>query len=173
MTNEIMIIFTAKTVEDCLEAGGTQSWVLDRAHAKRCKYAVLCRNTNTDWGDGKEPHGTAFMIGRICDVVPSTEWDDDDGKRRWLVKFDEYARLNMANFWKGWRNPIRYTTLEELSLILDDVQFEPMPEIVETSEIGEPKQPQLSGGLTIADAKKGLAIAFGIKPTAVEIIIHG
>jgi hypothetical protein len=168
MTDEVMVIFTAKSVETCLEVGGTQSWVLDRAHAKRCKYAVLCRNANTDWGDGKEPHGTAFMIGRVFDVVPSTETDG-----RWLVKFDEYARLDMANFWKGWRNPVRYTTLEDLSLTLDDVHFEPMPEIASPTEKAAQKPTQLSGCLTIADAKKGLAMTFGVEPTAVEIIIHG
>ncbi len=168
MDDVVMVIFTAKSLEVCLGVGGSQSWVLDRAHARRCKYAVLCRNAHTDWGDGKEPHGTAFMIGRLSDVVPSTETDG-----RWLVKFDKYARLDIPDFWQGWRNPIRYTTLKELALSLDDVHFEPMPEIAEQSEEAKPAPSHLSGKLTIADAKEGLAITFGVKPDAVEIIIHG
>ena len=168
MTDEVMMIFTAKSVESCLEVGGTQSWVLDRAHAKRCKYVILCRNAYTDWGDGKEPHGTAFMIGRIYDVVPSTETDG-----RWLVKFDKYARLDLKDYWKGWRNPVRYTTLEDLSLTLDDMNFEQMPKVTETIKDGELKSVQTLGGLTIADAKKGLAITFNVNPTAIDIIIHG
>ena len=168
MDNEAIVVFTAKSVETCLEAGGTQSWVLNRANAKHCKYVILCRNANTDWGDGKEPHGTAFMIGRISDVVPSTE-----NEARWLVKFDQYARLDKPNFWQGWRNPVRYTTLEELSFTLDDILFEPMPKIREESKKGGTSRTGLSEKLTIIEAKKALAFTFGVKPEAVEIIIHG
>lgn len=167
-TKEVMVIFTAKSVETCLEVGGTQSWVLDRAHAKQCKYAILCRNAYTDWGDGKEPHGTAFMIGRVSDVVPSTETEG-----RWLVKFDEYARLDIPKYWRGWRNPVRYTTLEELSFSLDDVRFEPMPEGTEKPEKTEPSRKATPDRLTIAEAKKALAATFGVSQDAVEIIIHG
>lgn len=169
MNDEVMVIFTAKSVEVCLEVGGSQSWVLKPARARLCKYAVLCRNAHHEFlRGGKEPHGTAFMIGRVSDVVPSTETDE-----RWLVKFDEYAVLDIPDFWKGWRNPVRYTTLKELALSLDDVRFEPMPEIAEKPAQAKPVPSHLSGTLTIADAKKGLALAFGVKPEAVEIIIHG
>ncbi|MGO9952156.1 MAG: hypothetical protein ACLPN1_08080 [Dissulfurispiraceae bacterium] len=169
MNDETMVIFTAKSIEDCFRFGGSQSWVLDRVNAKRCTYAVLCRNAhNKRFGGGKEPHGTAFLIGHISDVVPSTEVNG-----RWLVKFDQYALLDIPNFWHGWRNPVRYTTLEELALSLDDLHFEPMPEIARESAMSAPIGANVSGGMTIAEAKKGLAIAFGVEPEAVEIIIHG
>lgn len=168
MADEVMVIFTAKSIETCLEVGGTQSWVLNRAHAQRCKYAILCRNAYTDWGDGKEPHGTAFLVGHISGVVPSTETEG-----RWLVKFDEYARLNIPNFWQGWRNPVRYTTFDELSFSLDDKTFEPVPEVIEEPKRKEPPQTGTQDKLTIAEAKKALASTFGVKPEAVEIIIHG
>jgi hypothetical protein len=45
---------------------------LNPAHAESCRYAVLCRNPDADWR-GKELHKTAFMIGRISPVIPSTE----------------------------------------------------------------------------------------------------
>ncbi len=166
MATEVMVIFTAKSVESCLEVGGSQSWVLDRVHARRCKYAILCRNAHTDWGDGKEPHGTAFMVGHVSDVVPSTDPNRPD---RWLIKFDEYARIDIPNFWQGWRNPIRYTTFEELSFSLEDKVFEPVPEATD-----EPRRREKTRTvLTIAEAKKALAATFGVKPEAVEIIIHG
>lgn len=168
MATEAMVIFTAKSVEACLEVGGSQSWVLDRSHAKRCKYAILCRNAHTDWGDGKEPHGTAFMVGHISDVVSSTE-----NKERWLVKFDEYARIDIPNFWKGWRNPVRYTTLEDLSFSLNGKLFQPVPEGAEKPQKRVPSGIEKQGGLTIAEAKKALASTFGVEPEAVEIIIHG
>jgi hypothetical protein len=117
-----MAIFTAKSVDSIPKTHGTQSWVLDRLHAKRCRYAVLCRNAHTDWGDGKERHGTAFRVDRIEDVVRST-----DTPGRWLVTCDEYALIDQPGAWKGWRNPIRYTAPEELGIDLSELSFKPVP----------------------------------------------
>jgi hypothetical protein len=172
MTQEALVVFTAKSVEAILEVGGTQSWKLDRGHAKRCHYAILCRNAYTDWGDGKEPHGTAFMIGRIADVVPTAE---NDG--RWLVTFDEYARIDLPNVWKGWRNPVRYSTLEELGVSLEGIQFQPMPPIDDNEKVKHDPLSHPENGsefhLTIAEAKQGLAKTFGVAPDAIEITIRG
>lgn len=171
MSEEVLVVFTAKSVEAILEAGGTQSWKLDRGHAKRCRHAILCRNAYTDWGDGKEPHGTAFMIGLIADVVPSA----DDG--RWLVTFDQYARIDLPNIWKGWRNPIRYTTFEELGVSLEAVQFQPMPPANDNPKAKHDASLHPEDGsrfrLTIAQAKQGLATTFGVSPDTIEITIRG
>jgi hypothetical protein len=110
------------SVKVCLQIQGTQSWTLNRDHVKRCEYAVLCRNANSDWGDGSEPHETAFLIGRIADVVPSIET-----RRRWRITFDQFARINVPKAWKDWRKPVRYTSLDEIGLSLRDVMFQPMP----------------------------------------------
>jgi hypothetical protein len=85
------------------------------------------------------------------------------------------GNIEIPDFWKGWRNPVRYfKTLDELSLSLDGVHFEPVPETVIELEKTESESPRVSsGGLTIAEAKKGLALTFGVKPEAIEIIIHG
>ena len=69
MRNKAVVVFTSKSVQTCLEVGGTESWALNRARAKRCEYAILCRNSS-DWSQGNEPHSSAFMIGHISDVVP-------------------------------------------------------------------------------------------------------
>jgi hypothetical protein len=172
MTEEALVVFTAKSVEAILEVGGTQSWKLDRGHAKRCRYAILCRNAYTDWGDGKEPHGAAFMIGRIADVVPTAE---NDG--RWVVTFDQYARIDLPNIWKGWRNPVRYSTLKDLGVSLEGIQFQPMPLIDDDAKAKQDTFPHPENGsearLTIAEAKQGLAKTFGVLPDAIEITIRG
>ena len=172
MSEEVLAVFTAQSVERCLKAGGTQSWKLDRGHAKRCRYAILCRNAYTDWGDGKEPHGTAFMIGQIADVVPSRDYND-----RWLVTFDQYAHIDLPNIWKGWRNPVRYTTFEELGVSLEGIQFQPMPTVdnntkAEHDASSHPEDDSQSR-LTIDKAKQGLAKTFGVSPDAIEITIRG
>lgn len=166
MAEETLAILTAKSAQTILSVGGTQNWVLDRAHAKRCNYAVLCQNAHTDWGDGKEPHGKAFMVGRVDDVVPSTE-----SAGRWLVTFSEYALIDKPEAWAGWRNPVRYTTLEELGIDADSLRFKPMPPVEKPKEI-ESATTRLQK-LTIAQAKEGLARTFGVSPEAVEITIRG
>lgn len=166
MSDESLAILTAKSADTMFAVGGTQSWVLDRAHAKRCKYAVLCQNAHTDWGEGKEPHGKAFMVGLVDDVVPSTETEG-----RWLVTFSEYALVDKPDTWGGWRNPVRYTTLDELGIDAGKLEFKPMP------PVEQPKRPDVSvggaQGLTITQAKEGLARTFGVPADAIEITIRG
>ena len=56
--------------------------------------------------------------------MPATDNDNPD---RYLVKMSEYAELNVPDVWQGWRNPIKYTTLEELGINLEGLDFRPMP----------------------------------------------
>ena len=172
MDKKVLLIFTGKSLKQCLQAGGTQSWALNRANARHCKYAVLCQNAYADgsWAEGNEPHGSAFMVGRISDVVPSRE---EGNEGRWLVLFDEYAQINIPNIWQGWRNPVRYTTFEELSLKLDDMHFEPMPSAPEENRTIESPSREKIISLTIQEAKEGLAAKYGVKPEAIEVIIRG
>ncbi|MGO4570176.1 hypothetical protein AB4Z52_35415 [Rhizobium sp. 2YAF20] len=163
MTDNVVSVFTFKSVATILDVGGTQSWTLDRARAKACKYAVLCRNAHHADVEGQEAHGSAFMVGVVSDVVPSTETPG-----RWLILFSEYALCNVRDQWEG-RNPVRFWTTKDFDMIeFDALEFQPMPEF----SAGE-KITAKSRGLTIAEAKAGLSITFGIDPTAIEITIRG
>jgi hypothetical protein len=170
MIDEAVAVLTYKSVETCLDVGGTQSWALDRAHAMQCRYAVLCRNGRHPDVEDTKPHRVAFMVGKIGDVVPST-----DHNGRWLITFSEYAEIDVPNVWKGGRNPVSYTTLEALGISLDGVKFKPMPE--RDKERPQPSREASATSppsmLTIAEAKKALAATFGVKPDAVEITIRG
>ena len=77
---------------------------------------------NGAWGCADQPHGTAFLVGRIADVVRSPENDS-----RWLIRIDAYARIALPEAWRGWRNPVRYTTLEELGVDPATLAFQPLP----------------------------------------------
>jgi hypothetical protein len=171
--DSVIAVFTAKSVERILEEGGTSSWALDRNHARQCEFAVCTRNAHADWVEGSEPHGSAFLVGRIKDVVPRPNG-------RWVVQFSEFARVDVPNVWQGWRNPVRYTSLSELGIGLNALQFEPMPDVP-----SQPAASELSRGtavmqtdeeappLTISAAKKGLAKAFNVSPDQIEITIRG
>ncbi len=164
MTDNVLQVLTYKSVETILATGGTQSWVLDRNRAIGCKYAVCCRNAQTRDAEGKEAHGSAFMVGKVSDVVQSTDTDD-----RWLVLFSEYALVNVKDQWEG-RNPVRFYTVEDYE---DDIDFDaldwkPMPEPKDQPDAAATKK-----GITITEAKAALAATFGVDPSAIEITIRG
>lgn len=169
MTNTpAIVVFTAKSVERLLHEGGTSSWRLDRNNARQCQFAVCTRNANADWVEGSEPHHSAFLVGKIKDVVSSP-----DTPSRYLVEFSEYALINLPDVWKGDRNPIKYATMEELGIDAPTLQWQPMPDATQRSA-PEAALPKLTHTpLSIADAKNGLALTFGVVPDAIEITIRG
>lgn len=174
--NKAIVVITFKTRETILEDGGTSSWALNRIHARNFEYAVCTRNKHHEKSKGPEKHAAAFLVGRISDVVESTEMPG-----RWLLKFSEYAEVAMPDVWgKGWRNPVRYTTLNELGIDPDNLDFKSMPEPSATNDqdpavvavsqnlLGEVGPPFM---LTIAEAKLGLSSKFGVPVEAIEITI--
>jgi hypothetical protein len=180
MSDTIAIVFTARSVERILREGGTASWRLDRKHARRCTYAVCTRNAHHDAADGSEAHRSAFLIGRISDVVLAPDdlglvgdTPQVAGKHRYLIQFSEYARLNIPEFWKGDRNPVKYGTLEQLGIDVSTLTWEPMPAALEPISGVIPFKGASVGALTMAQAKTGLALTFGVPPEAIEITIRG
>jgi hypothetical protein len=171
---DTIALYTAKSAERIIREGGTSSWRLDPNNARRCAYALCVRNAYSKWGDGTEPHHTGFLLGKISGVVQTFEDGHDD---RYLIQFSEYAELNQPDAWpKGHRNPVRYTEIGELMLDPAGLDWKPMPEAVEAPTPEEPDAPttgKTSGAMTIAEAKRGLALTFGVKPEAVEITIRG
>jgi len=167
MENDVIALFTTKSAQACLEIGGTQSWALNPENAKGCRYAVLCRNPDADFG-GSELHRTAFMIGRISPVVPSTETPG-----RWMLTFDQYAIIDKPEVWKDWRNPVRYTTFAKLGISLADIKFRPMPRRTIGSEATSLSKAETPTKIDIDTAKRGVAAYYSVKPEAVEITIRG
>jgi hypothetical protein len=104
------------------------------------------------------------MVGLISDVVPSTETEG-----RWLILFSKYALIEVDDQWEG-RNPVAYYTAEEYegAIDFDALKWKPMPPPVLDAEAAITKK-----GLTIAEAKAGLAECFGVDPSAIEITIRG
>jgi hypothetical protein len=181
----VVMVFTGQGPSRILKVGGSQSWKFDQKRARQCAYAVLFQNRRGgDWGEASAPHGEAFLIGRISDVVPSTDIED-----RWHLQFSHYALLsNVAETWKGWKNPIRYTTLGELNILPDTLTFKPMPAPVWVGLLQQatkfpdvlspptapPASPVVDSerGEVIAEAKQLVADAFGVPSSAVDISIR-
>lgn len=164
--SDVISVLTYKSVDTILADGGSQSWVLDRMRASRCDYLVCCRNAHNPAVDGSEDHGSAFLVGKIKDVVPS---DEDDG--RWKVLISAFALVDWPDQWSG-RNPVGYWKDSDYKdargqfYDFKALDFRPieaaLPAANATALIG----------LTIPEAKAGLAAMFKVPETAIEIIIR-
>ena len=169
MSVKAAVVFTAKSVERILQEGGTSSWRLDRNHARQCGFAVCTRNANADWVEGPEAHHAAFLVGKVSDVVPAPTTAG-----RYLIQFSEYALVTVPDAWKGDRNPVKYADLKDLGIDPAKLKWRPMPEPSEIPDSTPHTKPLATGSpLTMAEAKKGLALTFGVKPEAIEITIRG
>ncbi len=171
--DDAVVVFTARSPDRIIREGGSQAWVLNAARAKQCTYLVCTQNRNHpnhEFSDATEPHGCAFLIGKISGMRTP---DEDRDQERYMIAISEYARIEIPDAWKHWRNPVRYMSLEELGIDIGGLNFLPMPQSEQlppaTANHGEVPTPVL----TIAEAKRQLAAVFGVKPDAVEIIIRG
>ena len=171
-----IVVFTARSPERLIREGGSQAWVLNAARAKQCAWLVCTQNRhNPDhvFSDATEPHGTGFLIGRISGVHPSLE---EGGRNRWLIEFSEFARIDCPGLWDHRRNPVRYATLKELGIDPSALNWVPMPTpALATQPAGENSDTRRTEvrPLTMAEAKKGLALTFNVPPEAIEITIRG
>jgi hypothetical protein len=180
MSEEIAVVFTAKSVGRILREGGTSAWRLDRNHARRCAYVVCTRNTQAAWAEGTEAHRSAFLVGKISDVVPCKPTPENHEARdnRFLIKFSEYAQVNVPEVWTGERNPVKYRSPETLGIDFSALKWEQMPKHASEPEaLGKTvlvdKAGVIERPLTIAEAKSRLALAFNVQPEAIEITIRG
>jgi hypothetical protein len=76
------------------------------------------------------------------------------------------------------RNPIYYTSLTNLGIDPDALEFSPGTPVVASPPLTIAAKGALSantrtGPLTIAAAKAGLALYYGVRAEAVEIVIRG
>lgn len=171
MATPALAIFTGKGTERLLQEGGTGDWVLDRSKARRFQYVVCIKNQHAAWSEGDEPHGAAFLVGKIKDVILAPGYEPDNA--RYLVQFHEVARVDVPGAWKAWRNPVRYTTLEELGVELDKLDFEGAAAASSPAPTVEGGRGKPGAPLTIAQAKVLLSQTYEVPPENIEIIIRG
>jgi hypothetical protein len=175
---DTIVVFTARSPERIVREGGSQAWVLNAARAKQCAWLVCTQNRHNpdhEFSDATQAHGSAFLLGKVSGIRRAAPEESDDGKERWLICISEFARLDVPNAWDHGRNPVRYSSLERLGIDPNAHDFQPVPEHSVASPAASPTtSPSISPrGLTIAEARNGLAATFGVKPEAVEITIRG
>ena len=134
MPEDAVMVFTYRSLKSILDDGGAQAWVLDPERAQRCTYIVCTRNRHFRDADpvkqngAVEPHGTAFLVGRITNVDDAP--DIPRGyPRRYIVRFCKYATLAPGTFphakWPGTQNPVRYVPdIARLGIDPDALEWE-------------------------------------------------
>jgi hypothetical protein len=173
MSDSALVVFTSRGFTTILSEGGSQAWVLDPSRARKCAYLVCTQNRHDkEWGSPEDPHGAAFLVGKIDRVVPSVLLL---GKRRWLVRISAYARISKPEVWEGLRNPVRYTTLRALgidpAMLLFKPVSAPLPVAVPAARPSTYAEDVLP--LTIPEAKRGLAAGLAVSPDAIDIRVRG
>ena len=165
-----IFVLTGRGIETILAEGGSQAWTIDSNRASDCEYVVCIQNHKQDYFDHKQlsaPHHTAFLVGKLAGLAAPDPGNDDKGTRKKLV-FSEYAEIDIADKWPGNRNPVFYGDLDEMGIDVTALDFQPMPVQEPVAPTEDKPQP-----LTIAQAKAGLALGFGVLPTDIEIVIRG
>jgi hypothetical protein len=157
-------VFTSKSLETLLAHGGSGPWVGAEQRVQQQEYLVCVRKEKP----GTASHGAAFLVGKISAV--RKHGFDRRGQQRWFFEISEFAIPKHQGRWE-WRNPVRYTTLEELEIELKKLKFQPAPPA--TLSLPMPQAGSDVKPLTIAEAKAGLAGKFGVSPDAIDIHIKG
>lgn len=164
--SSVVSVLTLETADAIIEAGGTEPWALDRKRASSSDFLMCCRKAGSPQS-GNDEVGTAFLICKIKDVVPSKT-----SKGRWKITISEYARVKYVNQWDlKKKNPVAYWDTKKYpnkageSDYLEKLEFEAVPQI--ELPVNSSVKP-----MTVADAKAGLAKNFGVDESAIEITIR-
>ena len=150
MTGKALVVFTFRSLPRIVAERGSQAWSLSSANARRCRYIVCTRNRHfADASPGEqaaaqEEHRAAFMVGRITTVEPSPERTN-----RHIVRFDEYAVLDIPDVWSGARNPVWYVDdIKKLGIEPDTLNWLEVPDEAEAEDTtGDPYFDKFAGPL--------------------------
>jgi hypothetical protein len=168
LSNQSVVkVLTNKSFARMVEEGGIGDWRGDASRLARMEYVVCTRNARAPDSPHDVPHGSAFLVGKIVGVMAV-----GDGRVRIVI--NEYADDVVEDFvWRGSKNPVRYldkpSAERQLKRKLDELEFKPFPKHSGGHATGACGSS--NGGLTIPQAKAGLAKTLGIDESKIEILI--
>ena len=181
------MVFTPENADTLLKYKGTQSWSLNLKRARKCQYVICVANAMsepTDFDIGNYDHAKGFLVGRNLKIEKSILGDE----AKFIIEFDEFARISIPNLWGASRNPVKYADVDRLGIDFNALEFELAPErdwkwVREDmfhknyldgkmpDSTDEDLMQSEKGALSIAEAKLGLSLKFGVSVDDIEIII--
>jgi hypothetical protein len=159
---DTVLVLTWKGINSMVREGGCGYWRANAQSLSSCKYLVATRNSRRSEREGDEPHGAAFLVGEVSGV-------SQEGNR-YIINLKRFALLDdpVPDVWtSGGSNPVHYEFFETLGIDRRKLKWQPWPLPGQTAAFGD-NQP-----LTMTEAKRGLALTFGVEPEQVEITIKG
>ncbi len=178
---QAVAVFTNRGLNRLLAEGGTQAWALNPKRVRKFTYAVCAQNRNDGtWGDPTHDQGQGFLIGKITAVEPAP-----DKETRFIIRFDEYAEIDVPNMAYQWRNPVRYIHLEDYGIDPNKLTFKRADKGIAYADFtpsprrnppADTKAEAVQKGITpldMSDAKKALAAFHKVPVNAIEITIRG
>lgn len=179
------IVLSFKGSPTIAHDGGTQSWRLDAKHIGTFNYVIVCRCTSKFEAEDDRLHKTAFFLGRVTEVVPSTEPHNDrarGGPKRWLFRISEAAALDIPDFWTFGRWPTVIRSLDEVGIDPADYTFQPLSDFLDAdgqaAEAALPdatalaERAQRSVAEVIADHKATISSEIGVPVSSIDISIR-
>lgn len=160
-------IYTSESADSILEHGFTGNWGTRAERVSEYRYVVCIRNGRHPSAPNDVPNGTAFLVGMIGNVWEVSE-ATQDGRPRVAIGISEVAEVRVEGAWGKNRNPVWYTTLEELGIDPEGLEFIPV-EPAETPKIVTSAIKPLS----FEEARAGIAQFYKVPPKNVEISIRG
>lgn len=143
---DTIVTLTFKQVEHILILGGCPSWKLNRDNAYKCDYLVCTRNQKNHSAKGlvigPEPHGSAFLIGRISSVeatnersIPRVEKYETVFTDRSIIRISEYALVNTERIFWGAGGGFAYMNIEDTGIDPSSLEWRrispPNPTLIE------------------------------------------
>lgn len=179
----VVEVFTNKSRDFMLDYGGSASWVLSLRSAAALDYCICCRNDERpredDRGGRPEQRNEAFLVGKVSGIEFV---ERQNGRDRYLIKFSEYAEVSVRDFRRStMRNPVVYSDADDCrrrGLDPGALKFRPVPPPTRRYARDGSRQAKAVAraekqGLSIAEAKDGLAIHYDVPVEAIQIIITG
>jgi len=192
---ESILVFTHRSIEFLTKLNASTSWQLNQRRAMLCDYVICVRNANSGLAEKDFSHGSAFLVGKISNVVQSLNLPRDE--HRYMIEFKEYAEISVPKAWKGWRSPVIYKNTSviesDFGFNFESLSWKEVPErdTKYTSEYFEmenkfyesrdevstkfrqKKQTKSEEGLSISEAKKEISKYYEIPEEGIEIILRG
>lgn len=124
---DTIVTLTFKQVEHILILGGCPSWSLDQEKSSKCDYLVCTRNQKNHSAKGlvigPEPHGSAFLIGKISSIEPTNEQSIPRVAKyeavftdRSVIRISEYALVNTNRIYPGAGGGFAYMNIEDTGI---------------------------------------------------------
>jgi hypothetical protein len=133
----------------------------EREHIRRCRWLVAARNRHSDWSQGQEEHGAAFLVAYVTGIKAAPK---GNGSRR------DHLRSRRC----GWTSRTSGQRTIGIRLRTHLAELNINPDVLEWKEFSETRPPSASAtdqsttGTSIEEARMMIARAFSIQPSAAE-----